>query len=361
MNIIQRNKNAKQFITDKLDLVSTFTESDFQQLDNYLLLEGILNKLINVSSKGFRGVVATAITGKYLDPTYDPLNNFYGCNPRSIFEQGIFYAFENRVPCGKSDPLNVAKNINILNDEWAKGKRPQSAAQAAVDYIRQIEKATGQAQKKIINFFFFKLLEYSKSVASIKISLPENQEWSNQLFASKLSHLVLKYPESGTTPQLVIFKLLNKVYAGSNVVVEGGNQSVFSTNTTSKKPADIWLEINDTTFNLFEITIKKVDIKRLDDCIQSLSCLDMLNTPVHFICRLPTDINSLRGVEDGILNHKGKVFNFIDICSFIRSLSSLLSSTQITEFLDELQLFIKEIDRPLKTKEGWRIIFGMDI
>jgi hypothetical protein len=358
MDVTQRNENAKQFILDKLDLASTLTESNFEQLDEYLLLKSTLNSLINVSAKGFRGIVATAITGKFLDPTYDPLNNFYGCNPRSIFEQGIFYAFENRIPCGKSDPLNVAKNINVLNDEWAKGKRPQSAAQAAVDYIRQIEESTDKTQEKIINFFFFKLLEYANSITSIKISLPENQEWSNQLFASKLSQFVLEYPESGTIPQLVISKLLNKVYVESTVIVEGGDESVFGTNTTSKKPADIWLEINNTAFNLFEITVKKVDSKRLDDCIQALNSLDMLNIPVHFICRLPTDISTLQGIENGILNYKGKVFNFVDICSFIHSLSSLLSATQITEILDELQSFVQQIDRSVKTKEGWKIIFS---
>ena len=84
----------------------------------------------------------------------------------------------------------------------------------------------------------------------------------------------------------------------------------------------------------------------------------MLNIPVHFICRLPTDINSLQGIENGILNYKVKVFNFLDICSFIHSLSSLLSVTQITEILDELQLFFQQIDRPVKTKEGWKIIFS---
>jgi len=358
MDVTQRNENAKQFILDKLEFVSTLTEFYFESLDDYFLLKSTLNSLINVSAKGFRGVVATAITGKFLEPTYDPLNNFYGCNPRSIFEQGIFYAFENRVPCGKSDPLNVAKNINVLDDEWAKGKRPQSAAQAAVDYLRKIEGTEGETQEKIINFFFFKLLEYANSITNIEISLPENQEWPNQLFASKLSQFVLEYPESGTIPQLVISKLLNKVYAESTVIVEGGDESVFGTNTTSKKPADIWLEINNTAFNLFEITVKKVDAKRLDDCIQALNSLDMLNIPVTFICRLPTDISTLQGIEYGMLNYKGKVFNFVDICSFIHSLSSLLSSNQITEILDELQLFVQEIDRPVKTKEGWTIIFS---
>ena len=60
------------------------------------------------------------MTGLHLNDSYDPLNNFYGCNPRSIFEGGIWYALqENGIPCGKSDPLNVAKNINELNEAIA--------------------------------------------------------------------------------------------------------------------------------------------------------------------------------------------------------------------------------------------------
>jgi len=357
MAVAERNERAKQFIIDKLDFVSTLDESYFEELDTYHLLKGTLNNLINVPAKGFRGVVATAITGMFLDSNYDPLNNFYGCNPRSIFEQGIFYAFENRVPCGKSDPLNVAKNINVLNDEWANGKRPQSAAQAAVNYLREIESSTDGAKEKIIDFFFFKLLEYANSIIEIKISLSEEQEWSSQRLASALSYFVLEYPESGTIPQLVVSKLLNKVYAESNVIVKGGDESVFGTNTTSKKPADIWLEMNGTALNLFEITVKKIDAKRLDDCIHALNPLEMLNIPVHFICRLPNDVSTLKGTKDGVLNYKGKTFNFVDICCFIQSLSSLLSLVQIMDVLAELKSFVQKIDRPVKTKEGWKKIF----
>ena len=86
MNVTKRNELAKQFIIDKLELVRELEESDFHQIPNYKQLARILTDLIFVTSKGFRGVVATAITGKYLNPDYDPLNDFYSCNPRSIFE-----------------------------------------------------------------------------------------------------------------------------------------------------------------------------------------------------------------------------------------------------------------------------------
>lgn len=357
MNVAQRNELAKQFVTNKLNLVSNFTETDFQNLPRYQYLKSKLHDLIFVNSKGFRGVVATAITGKYLNPDYDPLNDFYSCNPRAIFEHGIFYAFENRIPCGKSDPLNVAKNINSLNDEWANGKRPQSAAQAAVDYLRCIESASRDEKEHLINYFFFKLVEYADSVASIQIDIPDQQETANQLLAHKLLYFLLEYPESGTIPQLVVSKLIKKLYSSSTIVVEGGDESVFGTNTTSKKPADIWLESYNNAYNLFEITVKKVDFKRLDDCIQSLDSVGMLDRQVSFICRIPEDINSLSSINHGVLNYKGKQFNFIDIRSFTLSIVTLLSAQEINEVIMDLQCFMRDIDRPIKTKNGWNEIF----
>ncbi|WP_221897219.1 hypothetical protein [Bathymodiolus japonicus methanotrophic gill symbiont] len=75
---------------------------------------------------------------------------------------------------------------------------------------------------------------------------------------------------------------------------------------------------------LIDAYVKKVDAKRLDDCIQSLHVLNMLDQPVHFIC----------------------------------SLSLLLSGDQVIEVLDELKLFVQLVDRPVKTKEGWKKVFN---
>ncbi|WP_222422822.1 hypothetical protein, partial [Yersinia bercovieri] len=104
----------------------------------------------------------------------------------------------------------------------------------------------------------------------------------------------LSYPESGTIPQFVISKILSSLYKQSSINVIGGDESVFGTNTTSKKPADIWLEDEGKILNLYEITVKKIDYKRLDDSIQSLVDTDSLDKPILFICRLPYDINTLK-------------------------------------------------------------------
>ncbi len=83
----------------------------------------------------------------------------------------------------------------------------------------------------------------------------------------------------------------------------GGEESVFGTNTTSKKPADIWLENNDTQTNLYEVTVKPVSKKRLDDSLDALKSTGHLNHSVTFICRMPYDIKELE-VENGSYTYK---------------------------------------------------------
>ncbi|WP_392559377.1 hypothetical protein [Orbus mooreae] len=360
MNIKTRNEKAKQFVLDQLSMVLQLNENDFTELPNYEQLKTITQDLIYVKAMGFRGVVATALTGKFLDNSFDYLNNFYACNPRSIFENGIFYAFQKmKIPCGKSDPLNVAKNINVLDENWAKGRRPQKTAMAAVGLLRIINNESDNAtQQKIINYFFFRLLSYSQECSSIIIQPIHDETISNQLIASKLVKFVLGYPESGTIPQLVISKILSLIYKNSNIRVIGGDESVFGTNTTSKKPADLWINNDGEISNLYEITVKKIDYKRLDDSIQSLADTNCLDKPVIFICRLPEDINTLGGYQDGTLIYNNKSFNFIDISEFIRTAIALLSPNTINLLITDIEEFVGSYMRPIKTKNGWNEIFS---
>lgn len=132
MNVDQRNKFAAEFVSSKLDEAEGKDIGDFSGIKNFDKLQKILDDLIWINARGFRGIVLTAIVGLEIDSSYDPLSNFYSCNPRSIFEKGIYFALKGRVPSGKSDPLNVAKNTNNLNKDWATGKRPEKAALAVV-------------------------------------------------------------------------------------------------------------------------------------------------------------------------------------------------------------------------------------
>lgn len=360
MSTTERNERAKNYIISKLDNAQGHDEQRFVGLSDYEAISLTLDDLIKVKAMGFRGVVATALTGIHLNPTtYNPLTRFYDCNPRSIFEQGIFYAFEGRVPCGKSDPLNVAKNQYSLDNAWATGKRPQKAAMAAVAFLeRVVNEVDAGAMDLLVEFFFYRLYQYAESVRSIVIVAPESAQISHQEFAHKLSKFTYDYPESGTTPQLVISLLLEECFSTSQVSVIGGDESVFGTNTTSKKPADIWLELDSNSYNLYEVTVKKIDYKRLDDSLQALQAMEMLDKSVHFICRLPEDVSTLTEYQDGVCLYKGKSFNFVDLKQFILTIVTLLDTDAIERVTDKLVQFISQIERPVSTKEGWNTVFN---
>lgn len=356
--VTERNDKAKLYVHEKLALAKKLSKENFSELSSDISLNKTLDDLIIVKANGFRGVVLTAIVGLHINPEYDPLNKFYSCNPRSIFEKGIWYALnENNVPCGKSDPLNVAKNINELNESWVEGRRPQKSAQAAVDFLR-ILMNENEKKENLIDYFFFKLVAYSTSIASIEVTNIDDSIISNQEIGHKLAQFVLSYPESGTVPQLVIGKIAKFLFNNSTRDIEGENESVFGTNTTSKKPADIWFVDDGKPTNLYEITVKKIDLKRLDDCIHALHQVKMINKPVTFICRLPEDVRELDLTETNNFSYKGKSFDFVDISAFIKISTSLLTSEQISQYIGEMSVFIQDVNRPIKTKHGWNDIFS---
>lgn len=355
-----RNERAKLYITNKLTLASTKKETHFTTLSKYDEVSAVLQDLIETNTRGFKGLVATALTGMHLDSNYDPINDFYGCSPRSIFEQGIFFAFQDyqdKIPSGKSDPLNVAKTANKLDRNWAKGRRPETAALAVVNFLEEIVSNTAE-RDLLVDFYFFRLLRHAKSVAAISITIPESDDLSQQEIGHRLVQFTYQYPESGTIPQYIFSLLFNAIYEHSSHTVVGGEESVFSTNTTSKKAADIWIEENGQPINLYEITVKKVDIKRLDDSINALNDMDMLSSNIHFICRLPEDTNTLDELVNGTYIYKGKRFNFIDMRSFMLSLVALLKTEQLKNIIDELTSFIEAVERPVTTKAGWNKIFN---
>lgn len=358
MNVNERNLLAKEYVNAKIGKASNSTFESFPMYTNRSDVFSICTDLIETNVKGFRGIVLTAIVGMQINNDYDPLNQFYDCNPRSIFENGIWYALnDNNIPCGKSDPLNVAKNINQLNESWAQGKRPHASALAVVKLLRIIISKSNEEREKLIDYFFFRLFHYSKSISNFQLIPSESLGNSNRQLANKILHFILAFPEAGSVPQFLIGKLLENSFKTSKISVHGSSESVFGTNTTSKKPADIWTEFANQPLNLFEVTLKKIDIKRVDDCIEALIALNNLTKPVTFICRIPEDVQSLDLVNDS-LTYKGKTFDFVDIREFVISISTILRPESLVEVVDELHKFVNEINVSMKTKDGWNSIFG---
>lgn len=361
VNITERNKSGQYYVNTMLGVAKTKCKEDFPEFEAGSKVQKMLTDLIEVKSKGFRGVVVTALTGLHLNENYDPLNNFYGCNPRSIFESGIWYALnENGIPCGKSDPLNVAKNTNQLNEDWAQGKRPQKAAIAAVNYLRLVMGSNKSKRARLIEYFFFRLWTYSQTITELQLAEIDSSKHSNQIIASRLVNFTLKYPESGNLPQYLVSQLLSALFRTSEIEVIGGDESVFGTNTTSKKPADIWLEIDENPINLYEVTVKPVTLKRIDDSLDALQSTGHINYPVTFICRIDKDIKHLNLI-DGSFKYKGKYFDFVDYKSFCLSVFSLLNEKECSTVMNNLASYVQDKNISFKTKIGWNKFFESEL
>ncbi|MDC0535646.1 hypothetical protein OAO18_07545 [Francisellaceae bacterium] len=356
--VVARDKLAQHYVNAKLGVAKTKTVDDFLEFHTDARVHKLLSELIEVKAKGFRGVVLTALTGLHLNESYEPLNNFYGCHPRSIFENGIWYALdENNIPCGKSDPLNVAKNTNQLNEDWADAKRPQSAAIAAVNFLRLVIEANKEKRARLIDYFFFRLWSFAQSISDYKLVKIEPSNHSNQIIGSQLVEFTLKYPESGNLPQYLVAQLLLGLFRTSNIEVIGGDESVFGTNTTSKKPADIWLELDGVIINLYEVTVKPVPLKRLDDSLDALYSTGHLNYPVTFICRMDLDVQNLN-LEDGSFKYKGKRFDFIDYRCFCLPIFALLNNEECSTVLTNIADFVQDKNISMGVKTGWNEFFS---
>jgi hypothetical protein len=140
--------------------------------------------------------------------------------------------------------------------------------------------------------------------------------------------------------------------------VEGVQDSVFGTNTTSKKPADIWeIKADGAMGGLYEVTTKPIDQKRLDDCVDTLSAQKINDGIVTFICRIPEDIGQLQ-VKSSVLRHRGVIFQFINVKTFIIYMFSMLPLEKQVVVIKLCHSFVMGTNIRTKTKEGWSSFFG---
>lgn len=359
MKVEERTKHVQYWLRAKLNRAKSLKEDHFYKMKDREAISKILSSLIETNAKGFRGVVITSLAGFSVDSNFNPIVDFYACNPRSIFEQAIWHVLtEYNIPCGKSDPLNVAKNITKLDMDWAKDRRPEKAAVAAVDFLTRCVNEKNPGQRMLLeDYFYFKLIQYASKVANFDVVSPGTDSKSRQWLAARLVEFSLTAPESGATPQLLVAFLLKRVFQAGRISVCGGDESVFGTNTTSKKPADIWLELNGVPSTLFEITVKKVDIKRLEDCIEAHNVLGILDLPLTFICRIPEDIESLCGITENTLHYKSRKFEFFDYSNFVKSLFSLIDDGGAGEIYGNMRIFVERVTTSIKAKEAWNITF----
>ena len=76
-----------------------------------------IREIANSTVRGFREIILTICIGRLLEPSYDPTSELYACHPRAIYEGPIRSAIRGeRIPHGKSGPLNIAKATQGLTE-----------------------------------------------------------------------------------------------------------------------------------------------------------------------------------------------------------------------------------------------------
>jgi hypothetical protein len=359
-----RPSERNAFISDELErLIARAKAGDGPKLDRYKNERAVLERLIPIQTDGFRGVTLTAIMGKMIRADINTSTEFYAIQPRGLFEGAIKPVLKrNRIPTGASAPLNVAKNVQVLDEKWAEGREPEDAALAAVDYIRRINRHWSDEAMRddLIMMFVQRLVAYATEVASNDVELAPIEGAVPIELAKRLATFALAYPEGGSMPQFIAGALLvaSRSTDSEYVALAGSDASVFGTNSTSNKPADLWEILPDGTFgNLYEVTCKPVDVDRLDAAVDSFGKLGLPTTPITFVCRVPGDCAGL-GLVDGVVIHRGAPFQFIDFSGFVEAIFILLTPQKRMVVFERIAGFVADPSRGLKTKRAWAKAFG---
>ena len=352
------------FISDELELlIQAVRDGEAPAKDRYRNERAVLERLIPIHTDGFRGITLTAIMGKMVREDINSSNEFGDINPRPVFEKGIRPVLKrHKVPTGASPPLNVAKNVQVIDEKWAEGRKPEDAALAAVDYIRRVNRhwQNEALRRDLILMFLERLLEFADEIGQLDVELELSAEEAPISIARRLSNFVIDFPEAGAAPQFLFSRLLEAL-RGEDASIEsvlGGDASVFGTNSTSSKPADVWEVLPDQNIgNLFEVSCKKVDYERLDAAVESYAKLNWPNLPVTFVCLLPENVREL-SLVDGAVIHRGMRFQFCDLRSFIEVSFILLTPVKRVWVVEQFNEFVSDPSRRIKTKKAWADLFA---
>lgn len=352
------------FVSEQLEAYFARVENgEAPATDRYKAERKVLEALIPIGADGFRGITLTAIMGKLVRSDINTSTEFDAINPRAVFEKGIRPVLKRRrIPTAASAPLNVAKNVQVIDEKWAEGRKPESAARAAVDYIRLINRHWHDSafRDDLILMFLKRLVEYAKEIATEDVELAALEGLAPIILSRRLAEFALSHPEGGSIPQFVVGALVSAMRTTDTSYrsVEGADSSVFGTNATSKKPADLWETLADGSLaNLYEITCKPIDLDRLDAAVDSFAKLGLPNQPITFVCRMPQDIASLEVASATIL-HRGATFQFIDLSGFVEALFIALTPAKQRMLIEHVAMFVADPSRKTSTKRGWAALFG---
>lgn len=348
MSATQRNEQVHQLLVSylkKADAHPSFREP-FEESD--------VEVLFSTSIWGHREIVLTILMARLINPKFKASVDFYACNPRSIFEKPIRKALrEFGIPHRKSGPLNVAKNIKKINKDWATDKNGGDVALSVVNIVNAIEKVPATGLRDFTQSFISRYKQEAKRVKDMELNLPPQE---NPLFLSKLcSDLIDNVPDGGASAQMIVGLLMESVGRdrGSKVEVLGYEDSVSTTNTTSKKPGDIIEQLGVGKELVYEITTKEFTDDRLLESYESVADYGADIKDVFVVCR-PQDVpESLEISQSYIMastQYRELSYYFVDIYQYIQSALLFVTASARQGFYESLVSYVNKMDTSEKVK-----------
>ncbi|MCX6023255.1 MAG: hypothetical protein NTZ05_16320 [Chloroflexi bacterium] len=265
---------------------------------------------------------------------------------------------------GKSDPLNVAKNINIIDNAWAKGKRPESAALSAVRLITWIVSASADDLQRFLRVLIWIYLSLGSVYAPSITRIPGH----TSLFGlwNLLRTLIARAPAGGETAQVIVGALLSaehEVY-GMSSAFTGSGGSINATNTTSGKPGDFAILVDETHLHIYEVTTKKIDNQRLADSAEAihrfLERTDMKadSLDATFLCGAEdiqvTGINEFSSVP-----YSGISYNFVELDGWILHTLERLGFPGRRRAIEIIAAYAEDPNTHLAVKDEWTKLASM--
>jgi hypothetical protein len=297
---------------------------------------------------------------RLFDSKFKASENFYACNPRSLFEQPIRKALrEYGIPHRKSGPLNVAKNSKKINRDWATDKHGGEIALNVVKIVKKIESITVSELKKFAQAYTIRYKQEARRIKEMEVNLPPQE---NPIHISRLcTDLINSVPDGGATTQIIVGLLMEAVNKDrkNNVVVSGHRDSVSTTNTTSKKPGDIIEEINSTSKLVYEVTTKKFSDDRMIESHEAVMDYDKNIKDIFVICR-PQDVPDTLGNKTtsyimATTQYRELAYYFINIYDYAQSSILFLTPNGRKFFYAELVTYVNNTNTAEKVKKYFKL------
>lgn len=312
---------------------------------------------------GHRELVLTILMARMIDPHYRATVDLYACNPRALFEGPIRQVLhENNIPHRKSGPLNIAKNIKKINEDWAANKDGGKIARCTVAIVNAIEAASSSELQNFALVFAQKYLHEAKRVAHKEVKI---ERTADALSLHELcSALIINVPDGGATPQIIVGMLLAASIDEnqSRTKLSDFMESVFATNTTSKKPGDLTETLPDGSEKVYEVTVKKFTRDRTMDSHEAVRIYDEEGriTEVTVICRDEDAPEDVRGQLEssyviGVLRHESLTYIFVEIFEWIFSRLQALSPNTRKKFHADLAAYVNLPNTSEKVKDFFRL------